>query len=201
MKKKFTFYIDVDGVLRDNLGIMVDIYNKNFNENKTVDEITDFKTEISFPRIAEETGVTSSQWFFQDHAKEIFSDAPGFPDIKKDIDELRNIGDVVIVTYQKTTANKMQTLEWLEKNGVEYDGICFLRNKTRFKAKDDEVIYFIDDNDWNFCGNQATIGVLINAPYNKNMDLDKLKGMSLCEEIYRCASLHEFVEKIKKEVE
>ena len=198
MEKKLIIAIDVDGVLRDNLGIMVDLYNKNFDDNKSVDDITEFKTELSFPKIAEQTGITSSKWFFQDHAKEIFSEAPGFPEIKNDIDELRKLGEVIIVTYQKTTMNKIQTLEWLEKNGIEYDGICFLRDKSKLKAKENERLIFVDDNDWNFCGNQANIGILINAPYNKNTDLKKLKKMSFCDDIQRFNSLHEFVVKLKE---
>ena len=36
--KNFTIGIDVDGVLRDNLQIMVDLYNKEFNGNMTVND-------------------------------------------------------------------------------------------------------------------------------------------------------------------
>ena len=118
MEKNLTIAIDVDGVLRDNLGEMVNLYNKEFNDNKKVEEITEFKTELSFPRILQESGVTSSQWFFQNHSKELFVDAKPFANVAEDIKILQEYGKVIIVTYQKSYLNKHQTLEWLEKNGI-----------------------------------------------------------------------------------
>jgi 5'(3')-deoxyribonucleotidase len=42
--KEFTIGIDVDGVLRDNLQIMVDLYNENFKDNKEICDINDYRT-------------------------------------------------------------------------------------------------------------------------------------------------------------
>ena len=137
MEKNLTIAIDVDGVLRDNLGEMVNLYNKEFNDNKKVEEITEFKTELSFPRILQESGVTS---------------------------------------------------EWLEKNGIEPDGVCFLRDKTQLHAD-----IFVDDNDWNFIGCNCANGILINAPYNKKINVSELTEKSNCESIVRYDSLHDFV--------
>ena len=188
MEKELTIAIDVDGVLRDNLGEMVDLYNKEFKDNKKVEDITEFKTEISFPRILQESGVTSSQWFFQDHSKELFVDAKPFANAAADIKKLQKYGKIIIVTYQKSFLNKHQTLEWLEKNGIEPDGICFLRDKTQLHAD-----YFIDDNDWNFIGCNCPYGALINAPYNKKTNVNDLLNQSNCEKIERYKSFHDFV--------
>lgn len=190
--KEIVFAIDVDSVLRNNLGEMVKLYNQEFNENMTIDDITDYKTDISFPRIEDETGTTSSQWFFQDHSEELFVKAKPFKHAKEDINELRKVGKVIIVTYQKTILNKVQTLEWLDKNGIKYDGIVFAKDKSIV-----ECDYFIDDNDWNFNGCKASHGILINAPYNRNLNLEELRRKTYCKEIIRFNSLHDFVVELK----
>ena len=192
-KKELVIAIDVDGVLRDNLGKMVKIYNKEFKDNKKVEEVRDFKTDISFPRIQAESGKTASQWFFQDHSKELFLDAKPFKNVKKDIKDLQQYGKVIIITYQKSYKNKMQTLQWLERNGIEPDGIVFLKDKTLLNCD-----ILIDDNDWNFIGTKAKHAVLINAPYNEATDLTKLLDSGSAEDIIRVDSLHEFIEIFKK---
>jgi len=195
MKENLVFAIDVDGVLRNNLSTMVELYNKNFDDNKTVDDVTDFMTEVSFPKIEELTGQTASSWFFQKHSKELFEEAESFPHIKEDIETLQKYGKVIVVTYQKSFLNKRQTLDWLEKEGINPDGLCFLKNKTMVQSD-----YFIDDNDWNFINANADCGVLINAPYNKNVNLSILKEKSNCFEIKRFNSLHDFVKYFVKKV-
>ena len=143
---------------------------------------------MSFPRILEQSGITSSQWFFQDHSKELFVDSKPFASAAEDIKKLQKYGKVIIVTYQKSYLNKHQTLEWLEKNGIEPDGVCFLRDKTQLHAD-----IFVDDNDWNFIGCNCTKGVLITAPYNKKIDVSELAKKSNCVSIERYESFHAYV--------
>lgn len=183
-----TIGIDVDGVLRDNLQIMVDLYNKEFNGSMTVDDIKDYRTEITFPTIEPLTGKTASEWFFQDHSDEIFVDSKPFKYVAEDIKKLREFANVVIITYQKTVKNKLQTLSWLEANGVEYDGIIFMKDKTKFICD-----ILVDDNDWNFIGSNAKEGILIDAPYNKNKSVEDILKSSNCSAIYRYKNLHEFI--------
>ena len=187
--KDFTIGIDVDGVLRDNLQIMVDLYNENFKKNKEVSDIKDFRTEITFPDIEPITGKTASEWFFQDHSKEIFLNASPFYNVAEDIKRLRELANVVIITYQKSLVNRMHTLCWLEINGIEYDGLIFIKDKTKFICD-----YLIDDNDWNFLGSNAKHGILIDAPYNEEKSVDDICSSSNCESIVRYKNLHEFTE-------
>lgn len=188
MDRKLTIGVDVDGVLRDNLQIMVDLYNKEFNGNMTVDDVKDYRTEITFPSIEPLTGKTANEWFFQDHSDEIFVNSKPFKYVAEDIKNLREFANVVIITYQKTVKNKMQTLTWLEKNGIEYDGIIFMKDKTKFMCD-----ILIDDNDWNFIGSNARCGILIDAPYNKSKSIDDIIKSSNCANIERCTDFHEFV--------
>ena len=195
MDKEFIFAIDCDEVLRQTLDKMIALYNEHFKDNKTRNDISDFKVDKSFPEIQAQTGITASQWFFQDHSSDLFLDTEAFPNIKKDIDTLRTFGKVIILTHQKTYKNKMDTLLWLEKNGIECDGICFLKDKTLLNAD-----YLIDDNDWNFKNSNAKHGILIDAPYNKNMDLGLILKSSYCHSITRQHSLHDFVKNFKKAI-
>ena len=182
------FAIDCDEVLRRTLEKMVELYNEHFDDNKTVDEVKDFKTEISFPRIEATTGMTASQWFFQEHSKELFLDTEPYPNIKEDIETLRKYGKVVILTYQKTYKNKVQTLQWLDNQGIECDGVCFLKDKTLLSAD-----YLIDDNDWNFQGSKVKNGILVTAPYNVDKDETELLFKSSMSTITRVSSLHGIV--------
>lgn len=186
---KCTFAIDVDEVLRSLLKNMVILYNENFGENLDVNDVKDFVVENSFPKIYEMTGISPSKWFFQDHGEELFVKGEAFPGIKRDLDVLRQYGDVIIVTYQKTYQNKFDTLKWLEEHGLAPDGICFLKDKTLLHTD-----FLIDDNDYNFIGCNAKTGVLITAPYNKDIVMWDLFERSNCERMYRCNSFHEFVE-------
>jgi 5'(3')-deoxyribonucleotidase len=183
-----TIGIDIDEVLRALLPEMVRLYNEEFNESLTVDDVKAFDVDISFPKVKERTGESASKWFFQEHGRELFYDSQMIKGAKEAVDHLRKFAKVYIISYQKTLQNKLDTLNWLLKNDIEYDGICFLKDKTLV-----HLDVLIDDNDWNFIGCNSKAGVLVTAPYNKDVDMSELKAKSNCEEIVRFGSLREFV--------
>lgn len=195
-KRRPTIAIDVDGVLRNNLGIMVDLYNDFFrntyhkNLNMTIDDVKAFKVEESFPLIHDVLKIKPSSFFFNIHAKEIFKDAPDYPFVADNIERLKEVADVVIVTYQKDYTNKKYTLEWLEWHKIEPNGICFVRDKTLIHAD-----ALIDDNDWNFIGTHCPTSVLVTQPYNKNVNLDELITKTNSKQIVRVDSFADFTEK------
>ena len=188
IRNDYVFAIDCDEVLRQTLDKMLDLYNEHFEGKKTRDDVIDFKAEMSFPEIEAQTGMTASQWFFQEHSTDLFLNTEAFPHIKEDIDTLRKYGKVIVLTYQKSYQNKIETLLWLEKNNIECDGVCFLKDKTLLQAD-----YLIDDNDWNFIGTNVKHGILIDAPYNTNTNVAELIRKGNAETITRAANLHEFV--------
>lgn len=192
--KKITFAIDCDEVLRSLLSNMVSLYNREFNDNMVYEDVKDFVVDVSFPRIQQETGITASQWFFQEHSKELFIESEALPNVKEAIEILKEHGEVIIVTYQKTYKNKIECLNWLEEHNIFPDGICFLKNKTLIHTD-----FFIDDNDWNFIGCNATWGILINAPYNIDVNINELQKKSNCMTIHRFESLYDFAKDFKWE--
>lgn len=198
MNTKLTFAVDVDEVLRSLVPGMVRIYNREFPDaNIKYEDVTDFVVENTFPLIEQQTEYKASYWFFQLHGEELFCHSPECEGALEAFNKLKEYGKVVIVTYQKTDANKQCTLNWLSEHGFEADGICFLKDKTLLHA---DVL--IDDNIWNFMGTNCRHGVVITAPYNKNTNLsDVLLGKqpdgtiikNQMESIARFDSLKEFV--------
>lgn len=182
-----TFGIDCDEVLRSLLDGMVSLYNENFGENMTRDNVKDFDVDVSFPKVMEFTGETASKWFFQEHSHELFLKSPALPGMKKAIETLQKYGQVIIVTYQKSFQNKLDTLNWLNDNGIYPDGLCFLKNKTLL-----HLDWMIDDNDWNLIGCNAKNAVLITAPYNEDIDVSVLRNKTNCELLCRFNSLEDF---------
>lgn len=193
--REFTFAVDVDEVLRDNLSNMLRVYNEEYNDNKKLSDLHDFQVDISFPKIAEATGQTASKYFFEQHAQEVFTDAEAIEGAKEAIDILRKYGKVIIVTYQKNTENRIRTLEWLDKHDIKFDSICFTRDKSIVHAD-----YMIDDNDWNFIGCNCCHGILIDRPYNQKAKLNELKEQSSCKDIFRYTSLMNFAKWFKDNV-
>lgn len=191
-----TFGVDCDGVLRSLLEGMVTLYNESFGESMTQEEVRDFDVEVSFPKIKGMTGKTSAEWFFQEHGRELFLKSPALPGMGRAIRTLQKYGQVIIVTYQKSFMNRLDTLNWLNDNGIHPDGLCFLKNKTLL-----HIDYMIDDNWWNFLGSNADTGVLITAPYNEDIAVDELIEKSNCRKMCRFSSLEEFADWYTKEHE
>lgn len=194
--KEFTFAIDCDEVLRDNIINMLEVYNKEYNDNKTVEDIFDFDVDKVFTKVKETTGASASKYFFEQHSKEVFSDAVPMPFAKEAVDILRKYGKVIVVTYQKNTENRYRTLKWLDDNNILYDGICFLRDKTLVHAD-----YLIDDNDWNFYGCNCKHGILISKQYNKYISCTDLKNKSNCKTMDKFTSLYEFAKWFESNIE
>lgn len=198
-KRRPTIAIDVDGVLRNNLGILVKLYNDTYrnvyhkNLDMTVDDVKKFKVEESFPLVEEMVHVKPSDFFFKMHAKDVFLDAPDYSFVAGNIERLKEVADVVIVTYQKDYTNKKYALEWLEKHYIDPNGICFVRDKTLVHAD-----ALIDDNDWNFLGSHYSTGVLVTQPYNKDVNLDELITKTNCRQIVRVDSFEDFTDKYLK---
>ena len=193
--KNIVFLVDIDGVLRDNLGIMVNLYNKQFNTSLKPEDVVFYDTSKSFPLIRQELGENPQDWFFRDRSEEIFYKAPAFKNAKDNVDKLRKIGKVVIATYQKSLENKIHTLKWLNDQEIEYDGIFFGKEKEHV-----ECDFIIDDNIDFIVASRAKCRIVIDAPYNK-MPMMALKENSKCDCIARFDSFDSFVNEITSTVD
>lgn len=164
-----TIKIDVDGVIRDLLRAMCNVYNNEFDTNVCPCDITEYDVnkEPSFRPISEKyPGITQHEYFFRDYRREVFFDyAFPFLGVKQAIDKLREHGHkVVIVTKQIGIDNKIYTLRFLCKNCINYDDICFTEDKWSIEGD-----YLIDDNpEFLEDKRENAKKLIIDAPYNRN---------------------------------
>ena len=165
--------VDVDGVIRDIFTPMCDLYNSSFGVSINPDDVKDYDVEVSFPLIKEKFGKSAFEWFFVDHADEIFLYSKPFPKVAEALRKLRGYGvHVMIVTWQHTYGNKVRTLKFLERNGIEYDDILFTKEKWRIGAN-----YIIDDNpEFLLDDDEKSVKIMVDAPYNRQCKM-KPKGI------------------------
>lgn len=123
--------IDMDGVVRDIYTTMCNRYNRVFGTSMKPSDIFSYAICDSFPKIHEELGVDCPNWFFNGaFGESLFLNSPIYEGAKEAMDLLTENGHkVVICTYQKNEANKIATIKFLEKHGVQYDSICFTHDK------------------------------------------------------------------------
>ena len=133
--------IDIDGVIRNTFQGMLDVYNREFGEDKTLADITDYDTDISFPRIRRELGIAGNTFFFEMHGREVFS-APPLPGAIEAVSRLRDAGhEISICSHQPKVVGRETTIDFLDGHRLKYDSLHFTCDKWQVYG---DVI--IDDN-------------------------------------------------------
>ena len=164
-----TFKIDIDGVLRDVLSTLCEIYNKEFGTDLTSKDIKHYKVDKSFPLIKERLGYSAVKYFFEEHSDEIFLKSNILCNACLAIKSLKDAGHhITIVSYQRSLQNKIDTLNWLQNNNIEYDDICFTDKKYLIKGDymiDDNLEFLIEQK----LNDSSVKLICINAPYNINV--------------------------------
>lgn len=174
--------IDVDGVIRDIIGAMCKLYNKEFCEHYVPSNITNYNVDNYFPKVIEKYGVKPSYYYFIRRGEIIFKDmVKTFNRAKKSIELLKQHGHkVIIVTWQLNDDNKKFTKEFLDNNGILYDEIVFTKEK--YSVNGDILI---DDNPEFLTNNKETaIKICISRPYNK-----ELIGIARANSLYDAVKL------------
>lgn len=164
--------IDVDGVIRDIVTTMCKLYNETFPDAIRFypRDITDYNINKFFPMIKSELGLEPSEFFFRQHAEQIFYTASEPFEKVKDALELlhRNNHKIVIVTWQFNLENKENTLKFFDLYNLYFDDICFTRDKWMIYGD-----YLIDDNPEFILNSKDTSRkILIDAPYNNNINTE-----------------------------
>lgn len=192
--KKYKFLVDLDDVLRDTTKKMVEIYNKSFRTKMTYEDVTEYNVNKAFPKVVKKFG-DARKWFFETHAYEVFMESDAISESVDAIKKLQEYGTVHIVTKQYSPEDKVFAILWLDNFGVKYNSISFVETKDIIDCD-----FFIDDFQDNFigCGREGAVGVLLNAPYNRNVGLEELRKKTKFGKFVRFDSLSEFVNNIKK---
>ena len=183
-KNKNIIKIDVDGVLRDMLSMMCELYNECYNENVKPEDVKDYDVDISFPKCKEVDGMSAKYFFFNEYSYDLCAYSNIINYAKEAMDILHNLGYyIIIVSYQNGYNNKHDTLVWLDEYNIYYDSICFTDRKDLIHG---DII--VDDNPefLDMCDDSEE-KILIDAPYNK--DVDKYQ---------RFNTLYEYVRHLEK---
>ena len=160
------FKIDCDGVLRDLLQKMCDIYNAQFGTNIRPCDCKQYEVDKTFTLCQEQLGISAKEFLFNVQGETLFGYSDMCYKAKEAMDMLHNAGHkIIIVTWQRTTQNKIDTLKWLDRNNIYYDDIAFTNKKDQIKGD-----YMVDDNiDFLNEITQPTKPICINAPYNEDV--------------------------------
>ncbi len=168
--------IDVDGVIRNINETMCRMYNELFDENLTVEDIFDYDVEKVFKRIKDEIGMSVVDYYFNWSAKEVFLHSTPYHGVREAIQKLRENGHkVVIVTWQFNLQNKYYTLNFLEANNIQYDDICFTKDKWMIQGDwliDDNPEFITDERD-------KSRKIMIKMPYNADCNFFCTKANDL----------------------
>lgn len=193
-KGRFRFLVDVDDVLRDLVPSMVELYNLEFGASLNYEDVKDYNLDVSFPLVSDSCKCETHHWFFDRHGHKLFFESRPVHGAVSAIDKLREYGTIHIVTRQNSLKNKLDTLKWLSFNNIIYDSVSFVNDKSVVFCD-----FFIDDYHENFvgCGSEGAVGVLIDAPYNRNVDLEELRKRTFFKKIVRVGSILDFADNIE----
>ena len=163
MEKKI-IKIDCDGVLRDLLYKMCEVYNRRYGTNLQPHEVTDFDVGKIFTKCEEVDNIPANTWLFKNNGNELFFNSPMMDGAKEAMDMLHELGYyIVIVTHQQTLDNKIDTLNWLAKYGIYYYSICFTNQKQIIKGH-----IHVDDHLYYLNQTEEREKICITAPHNES---------------------------------
>lgn len=153
--------IDVDGVLRNLLPKMCELYNDYYHDNIVPKDIKEFDLSKTFTKCD-----NPIEWFFQKHVDYIYMNSNTCFKAKEAMDILHKKGYyIIIVSNQPTFVQKKLTIEWLKNNEIYYDSICFTEKKELIVG---DIV--VDDNIDNLTICYDSKKILIDAPYNINFN-------------------------------
>ena len=158
--------IDIDGVMRDSVRKMVELYNDYFSTKLQVDDVEFYDVKKSFP-LLEEIGMDSYKFFFDDHDMDVNFSSYCFDAVIQAIKKAHQQGHSIhLITYQPSLKNKISTIGWLGNMNIIYDSITFVSKHAKNII---DVDVMIDDNPSYFKEVNTNRCILINRSYNKNL--------------------------------
>jgi len=128
--------LDVDGVLRNIVDVLIRIYRRELDPTTTIThkDIKMFDVRPAMPLVED-----PKQFFFIDHAAEVFGTALPYPGVIAAINEMYEDHDIHIVTNQ-FPGNESITLNWLWNWEIPYHSISFIKDKTRLSDAGDVLL-------------------------------------------------------------
>jgi hypothetical protein len=186
--------IEINGVLRDTIGKLEQVYQKYFIDKWEGFEEQDFKYEMSLPvtslNLKEHFKFKDDEDFFsflyEENAMEIFGHAGStetftFNDFNNIYLDLRNEHDIIVVS-DEIGKSKPATLFFLSKFGCLTEEIKFYSNST-INSMWDQIDVLLTANPDLLLNHPENVRVIkFNTEYNKNIEysdsIDTLKEFS-----------------------
>lgn len=186
MNRKFNIALDIDGVLRDVVSMAVERYNKVFEKNLTVDDVTEYNFKNSFTAVSDPVS-----WIFGSQSLYTLSRSKAFKNVVEAIKLMKPWANITILSKQPNMDAQVRTIYWLWKKKIaaEVDEICLHRDHKCEHTDCYDIV--IDDYPENFRGMKDGLAVLIEAPYNRNFDPSSEPGQ-FPENFLRFKSLYDF---------
>jgi 5'(3')-deoxyribonucleotidase len=152
--------VDVDDVLRDFAGAVLEQYNAIHNDNKTIDDLVQWEHDKCLPKMG------NFYDFIMQYRKMVLYYAKPLPGATTVMNRLSEKNRLVIATHQFSSLEGL-TLDWLKKNYIPHDAIFF--GKDKYLLRGDVMI---DDKYTNLLKfkryNPGSMPVLMDKPWNQD---------------------------------
>jgi len=164
--RRTTIKLDVDGVLRDCVTPLLDIYNKKHDDNVKYSEIKGWDIGQYLKKDEEYKN------YFTKYPEQIFRDAPMYNpntvEILKSIQEKYKIH----ITTSQFKGLEGHTVTWLHKHNIPYDYLSF--------AKDKNVVtgdILVDDGVHNLEASNTETNICFTQPWNSEWKGDRVNSL------------------------
>ena len=118
--------IDIDGVIRDLLGKVEEIYFREYPYHKLIRKDT-YDISLWFP-----IGKEIYKFVFETYSKEIYTQSQVYKNAREFMVKLRKNGKVILVSSQPEKKLEELTKKWLEIKKIPYDELIFTKDKSEF---------------------------------------------------------------------
>ncbi|NMM62244.1 hypothetical protein HBE96_05995 [Clostridium sp. P21] len=180
--KSLNICIDIDGTITDPY-FWLDIANKYFNKNVTIDKVTEYKIDIVM-------GVTRDEYydFFNKNKFKMHNDNVSLRENAKEvIEELIKLNNIYFVTARDKDL-KLLTYSYLNNNGIPYDDVFVLGTHYKVdmarKLKCDIFIEDCYENALQLSENGFKV-LLIDTNYNRKPVNENVTRVLNWNEIYK----------------
>ncbi len=112
--------IDVDGILRDFVGKLEQVFDREYDCNGRREPITKYGIHEFFSVDNDYGKFDIYDFAFKENAREIFLRAKPYPGAMRFMDKLFKDHTVIIATAQSNTNLIMYTTEWLDLHSIPY---------------------------------------------------------------------------------
>lgn len=176
--KKEKIFVDMDGVIADIFTDWVSYYNKIYNDNISVEDITEWDLREVVKEEAKETIFNIFE------IKGFYRNLNVICNSQKVLKELNKKHEIYILTDPFVKNSLLEKWEWIEEHFpfIDTRNIIFSGDKSIVGSKED---WLIDDKVENIIDFKGK-GLLFTAPHNKtNQDLRRVNSWKKIYEIFQ----------------